>query len=517
MMTHSNLTLWRFSILVLISALLSVACEIPLPRECAEEAKRCLNETSYELCEDGKWSVRANCAEDEFCANVDGVGMCVHEAECEEEQSQCIEGKKQTCVEGRWGAPVACQAGTYCIFNACVKGICDTGDAQCKDHEWFENCLHGVWGEAEECPYDSFCQNGLCVQCNDNESRCLNGAVQNCEIGKWASPISCEVNEICVNGKCKNSQCANDGETQCDGAKIQRCKDYSWQDSEACPKGQSCHDGRCIDDVCFKDICVEGMVKPCINGQWGELQVCGESKACQNGVCKARQCIDGEKKCDELNIMECVYGFWSDAIACPKNQLCDLDQCVDAGDCDPNTSACTKDKKIRYCKNIDLRMTWGEAEVCPKIWFLGREYEGVCKLASCTAVIDFSVGPISLNYCTSPTSYARITALPGTTIIKCKDGEFCENGLCKECTYDTRFCFDDAVYICVDGSRPQQLQNCDIACREGQCDKCKRDSLRCKYDTIQICTGKEWRTEVVCPRGSTCQEQRENVNCIVNE
>ncbi|MGI5829580.1 MAG: hypothetical protein ACOX8U_05355 [Bradymonadia bacterium] len=501
----------QFAALCFLFSVAVISCELD---QCINGSVKCVMTDKYSICENNKWSSPNSCSGDKVCVWEQGEAKC-RKQECEDGLFSCTEdGMQMSCENSQWTKPEPCQEGWYCHSKFCTQNICNHGKKQCKNGTQRDECINGLW-QTTQCQNGEYCVGGECVECEDNEKRCVNEGKgrQVCHSGKWGGVEHCDETHICSNGQCILNECS-DVVAMCDEGKIQYCVEHSWTVAENCEEENfSCHDGKCIPDVCSENTCEDGKVKPCKNGQYTSLQNCNENEACQNGVCKDRECTDGEKLCEGLRIKECINGFWGPVQDCPENYLCysgDNAACVGKGSCDPNTSACTMNNEVVRCIKSGSSMTWGEPQRC-----ISRSCVGV----QCTDILNV---PIISRYCNSTTSYYNPISIgpgPQGETVRCQSNEYCHDAKCKYCSPGVVFCFGNKLYKCNEINSPILHSECIDGCMNGntQCNSCKPGNQYCDAtaNAILRCTGLAM-SSFACPRGTTCNVTNNVARCLKN-
>jgi len=166
---------------------------------CIPFDKRCNGQVPETCDATGVWQAGSACVNQ---ACVGGVcrGICAPSAR------RCNGQVPETCdAMGVW------QAGSACINQACVggvcRGVCAPSARQCNG-QVPETCdATGVWQGGTAC-IDQVCVNGVCTGvCAPPSRRCLGNSVEICTAGgQWGNPVACAwPTPTCSGGVCANA------------------------------------------------------------------------------------------------------------------------------------------------------------------------------------------------------------------------------------------------------------------------------------------------------------------------
>jgi hypothetical protein len=191
---------------------------------------------------------------------------------------------RRSLLKGLTGSLAAAIAGTAGLRGADAAAGCKREGQVCRENP---NCCSGLCGKDASgrrvcaCPAGTTPCNGMCV----NPATAFQTDKANC----GACGNACRGGQICVNGTCANKGCTSAGQ---------------------CPQPTgACQTATCISGACGITTAANGT--PCNDGN-----LCTTGDVCTNGVCGGTP------------------------VVCTA-----LDQCHDAGTCDPATGVCTNPDK----------------------------------------------------------------------------------------------------------------------------------------------------------------------------
>jgi hypothetical protein len=353
-------------------------------------------------CNDGDACTKTDTCQAGACKGANPVvcaplGQCYLAGTCDQGSGQCTNPKKPDGTGCDDGDPATqndkCLAGVcggqdLCVNVVCTAkdschdvGTCDPGTGLCSDPPKTDGA---GCNDGNACTQTDTCQAGVCT--GSNAVTC-------------AAPDQCHLAGVCdpLSGACTYAN-KNDGDS-CD-------------DADKCTQTDTCQAGKCTG---------------------GNAVVCGASDQCHDvgtcdpgtGACSDPPkndgvgCSDGDK-CTQTDTCQAGKCTGGNAVVCAP-----LDQCHDAGTCDPGTGACSNPTKLDGvgCDDNDL---------CTQT--------DTCQAGKCTGANP--VVCISLEQCKNPG-----TCDPSTGVCsapqpvadgnfcddsdKCTQADFCENGACK--------------------------------------------------------------------------------------
>jgi hypothetical protein len=293
------------------------------PVGCTTPGKfRCSDEGVIERCADDRsgWTGVDTCLSAGHCDAVKGECSAVP---CESGARQCNESTLQVCKDGKWGTADTCQTDELCQLTltenarTCEQPICDAGSARCVD-EQPQICNAGRTGYRDNgapCETVELCNrtNGTCATpaCDPNDTRCTGAQPEICNAGRTgyvANGAACASAALCnpSTGTCGEKKC-REGQLQCDPAnptRLQRCKaDLTGYEPTPC-------------DVCeTAELCTASL----------------SATTCDQTSCKEPVCNIGEHRCggsgaDLGKVLEmCNAGRtgYSACDTCVTKELCD--------------------------------------------------------------------------------------------------------------------------------------------------------------------------------------------------
>lgn len=332
--------------------------------ECTNGKLKCepsdISPNQYKLCVDGKWSTTIDkCPNDKPVCTADGcqpVGQDV----CKNGEKKCVgDSKFQVCENGKWGAASACQAGEKCDKGECIAPAeCIDGAKKCKDMGMltvqpnaYHTCVGGKWStNTTQCPNNVVC----------------NGPAGAAYCGELATADCKEGSIKCLDSGNSNSYyvCKKDDKDQT----------YWDQEVHACPtlcldimSPGGNKDSQCVEcDPKMKATCIdEDVLKSCShNGKWETTSCARKDMVCVNkdfgGAC--RDCKEGEKRCHVdkgpgTNVSSIVQKCNADNQWVPdqnctqQNMSCDPNTTTCAEQCVEGTGRCNNDGSFDLCVN----------------------------------------------------------------------------------------------------------------------------------------------------------------------
>lgn len=371
-------------------------------------------------CDDGNACTQSSSCQAGACQGQNPVvcgasDQCHDAGQCNPATGVCsnpVKANGSTCNDGNACTKTdSCQSGICTGANVTVcaaldqchsAGSCDPGTGVCSN----PNKANGTTcNDGTLCTQTDTCQSGTCV---------------------GASPVTCAASD----------QCHSAG--TCDGA-TGKCSNPVKTDGSACDDGALCTQ---------KDTCQAGVCKG------GSPVVCSASDQCH----VAGSCDAGTGKC--TNPTKADGSTCSDSNACTKTDTCvagvckgaspvtcsALDQCHDAGSCDPTTGACSNPNKADNTPCSDGKACTG-GDVCKSGVCGGSGVTCDDKIA-CTA--DSCVEPGGCFFDQSKCGCAKDA--------DCNDGNAC-NGV-EKCNLQTLSCVAGTAVNC---------SNLDDACNVGTC------------------------------------------------
>ena len=310
--------------------------------ECQTDEEKCVDNNTFQKCENGKLN-EISCSSCNLDENICYMHRCVTNLEGEtllitisskgekEENKPCPDGCNETLTDCK---------------NSQQPSVECTADSQCRAPK-------------------SACDNGKCVECKKDDTKCDNEGEWNCENGSWAGPVSCNDYGCKDNKKCNTApspECADDSDCSdpiksiCDNGQCVECKkdDTKCEDEEEwhCENGSwagpvSCNDLGCKDD---KQCNTE---PPDPHSECAKDSDCteGDKSICDNGKCV--ECKTDGTKCDEKGEWQCNNGMWNGPtpckLGCKKDKTVCADTCLkDVYKCDNYVLKCKTEKDGDY-------------------------------------------------------------------------------------------------------------------------------------------------------------------------
>lgn len=378
--------------------------------ECTNGKLKCepsdISPNQYKLCVDGKWSTTIDkCPNDKPVCTADGcqpVGQDV----CNNGEKKCVgDSKFQVCENGKWGAASACEKGEKCDKGECIAPAeCIDGAKKCKDMGMltvqpnaYHTCVGGKWStNTTQCPNNvvcngpagaAYCGELATADCKEGSIKCLDSGNSNsyyvCKKGDkgqtyWDQEVhACPT--LCLNimspGGTKDSQCVecnpNTKATCIDEDELKSCShNGKWETTSCARKDMVCIDkdfAACRDckegeKRCHVDkrpgINVSSIVQKCnADNQWVTDQNCTQQNmSCDpNTTTCAEQCVEGTGRCNADGSFDlCVNKAWQKKAECGSNQNCiseSAGMALMGCNCNENDKICDAEKdSILVCK-----------------------------------------------------------------------------------------------------------------------------------------------------------------------
>ena len=441
---------------------------------CDEDVDSCTgSDPAGSACEDGLYCTDGDQCDgagtcvpgDDPCVGVDGDDDCAET--CDEDADRCT---------GSDPAGSACEDGLYCtVGDQCDgAGTCVPGDDPCVGPDGDDDCAETCDEDADRCtgsdPAGSACEDGLyCTvgdQC-DGAGTCVPGddpcvgpdgdddCAESCDEVEHDCGASDPPGSACDDGlfctgddTCDGAGSCAPGEDPCPGADgDDDCAESCDEDSDSCTgidlEGSVCEDGLfCTSgDRCDGAGTCEPGVDPCegVDGDEDCAESCDEeADTCTGADPDATSCDDGSL-CSGVDT--CLDGVCvgAELVVCEA-----IDQCHEAGECDPATGECTSPPRAdgSDCDDGDA-CTVGDT--CQR---------GVCESGdpvTCTALDqchDVGVCDSSTGLCTDPVK---------------EDGEACDDGdaCSRSDTCQAGVCVGDEYVECEAIDQCHEAGSCD--------------------------------------------------------
>lgn len=387
--------------------------------------------TSADKCSGGVCGGAAVACDDKIACTVDS---CVEPTGCNYDTSKCGCTKDADCndnnpcngVETCNLTTLSCKNGTptNCsnLDDACNTGTCDTQTGACKATPRMDGT---ACDDSNACTRTDACKAGKCqgsglVTCTVSD-QCHSLGVCDTKTGVCSDPpkvdgTGCNDNDACTQtdtcqaGACKGSnpigctasdQCHTAG--VCDPAKG-TCSNPVKPDGSGCNDGNACTQT----DTCQLGACKGGNPVVCTADQCHDVGTCNV----KTGACSTPNKPDGTL-CDDANKCtrsdSCVAGTCtgSKPVQCPA-----LDQCYQAGTCDPMTGGCSTPFQ-------DAGVKCDDSDVCTN----GETCNGTGTCNGGAAVVCQQPGNLCLYAaCVNPTGCVTNEQPTGTA---CDDGTAC--------------------------------------------------------------------------------------------
>ena len=134
---------------------------------CTDGAQRCVDDGSYQTCQDNCWSEAENCAADQICLD----DLCQTLLCTPNEITGCTDSSSlERCNEtGTATLAEPCPEGEFCSAGVCDAPMCDPGETRCADISTPEICADDGSGyeSLEPCYEKEECIDGACVSLCD--------------------------------------------------------------------------------------------------------------------------------------------------------------------------------------------------------------------------------------------------------------------------------------------------------------------------------------------------------------
>ena len=330
-------------------------------------------------CDDNNPCTDDTCNADGDCENISNQAPCTDNSECTSgdhcEAGVCVYDDLVNCDDSNICTADSCNPASGCVnLNNSVP--CDDDNACTTGDICSEGACNGpgtlLCNDANPCTDDTCNTQSGCVYTNnvvecDDGNACTTGetcAGGTCVLGET---VNCDDSNICTNDFCHPvSGCANQFNTSpCD-------------DANACTTGDICSQGACTstgtltcndNNPCTTDTCSAD--SGCANA--ANEEACDDGNLCTTNACVSGQCVTTQitactamDDCHFAGTCDPTTGVCSnparpdntgcdDSDLCTQSDLCLLGICVggddvvctpsndchSAGECDPNTGACS--------------------------------------------------------------------------------------------------------------------------------------------------------------------------------
>ncbi len=372
--------------------------------------------------------------------------------------------------------------------------------------------------------------------CNFTDGRCTNTAKglisQNC-INGFLSEKMCTQDEECQFSSSSNqSSCApkssntnptsicTDNATQCDanGTSVMKCRNNEWFNMAPCPSGQCATDKTgsfCLESECdasSASTCDENHIKKeCQDGRWVTTGCCDGYIESDAGCEAVEECDEGEKQCQNNNLLICVNGAWKSQSCEVNNMICHNDECVMKcsanADCRSGYS-CNDGVCIKSECNESIPCTTGFCDNGRCVECKSGEYK--CEANTVRENIAYNCvdGQWQTEDCTSNQRYCQVS-------------ESVNKAYCT-CIAAANRCSDDAstLYVCkLEDKYSYSLnwfesKSCELGCitsgNKSYCAECEGDKIQCKDAQTEVKCEKGQKKSQACSKSQTCVE---NVGC----
>jgi hypothetical protein len=336
-------------------------------------------------CSDGNACTQADTCQAGVCTGGNAVtcqalGQCYDVGTCDSGTGQCSHPKKadgtpcddgnpatlnDTCLNGLCGGENLCTNVTCTALDACHDaGTCDPQTGLCSNppKQNGSSCNDG-----NPCTQTDTCQAGVCT--GSNPVVC--GALDQCHVAGTCDPQT----GACSNPVKQNGAACNDGDacTQTDTCQAGAC---TGSNAVVCGPLDACHVAGTCDPktgACSNPAAVDGTA--CNDGD-----KCTQTDTCQAGACTGSNPVicSASDQCHDAGTCDPVSGACSnpaavDGTACNDGDKCTqtdtcqagvchggnavvcitLEQCKDAGTCDPQTGLCSAATPVADGKACD--------------------------------------------------------------------------------------------------------------------------------------------------------------------
>jgi hypothetical protein len=457
-------------------------------------------------CNDGDACTQTDTCQSGACTGADLV-ICTALDQCHD-AGVCDSGTGN-CSNPNKTDGAACDDGLYCNQGeTCQAGNCSGGSARdCS--AWSDQCNVGACDEEGDTCYSDpapmagqACNDGL--YCNVGETcqagSCAGGSARGCGDGDSCTQDACdEANDNCTHllvpnpgaeGPVGNATCGdsvdNDCDTLTDGndPDCQNCTlDSECEDGNVCTintcsgglcqtsnlaDGSACDDGfYCtVPDSCTGGVC-GGVLRDCSSlTDQCNLGVCNDtSDACQAQVTnEGGACNDGNL-CTQTDTCQSGSCIGSSPVVCTP-----LDQCHDAGTCDPAVGLCSNPAKADGTVCSDGNFCT-QSDSCLSGTCLGSDPIVCSALSQCH---DAGICNPATGVCSNPAKANGTACDDGNA---CTQTDTCMSGVCTgsgvvQCTaqdecHDVGVC--DPVTGCSNPEKPYGTPCTNGTCQSGVC------------------------------------------------
>ncbi len=387
-----------------------------------------------------------------------------------------------------------CASG-FCVDGVCCEAACGNGAADCKacsvalgsalDGKCDSVSNGSACSDGNGCTQTDTCQSGVCMGGNAVTCTALDQChtAGTCSAGACTNPNkangtacndgnACTTADACQNGTCTGGSAAPNG-TVC-GAAGNLCSPQGTCQSGSCSAGNAvtctaldqCHDpGTCAPatGVCSNPSKANGSA-------CNDNNPCTQNDSCQNGACSGGVAVSNGTSCGAGTLCSPAGTCQNGACSAGSPVTCvALDQCHDAGTCNPATGTCTNPAKADGSGCNDSNPCT-QTDTCQSGLCIGGNPK-VC--AAANACQDVGICNAATGLCINPNK-------PDNT--PCSDGNACtQSDVC-------------VAGACVAGS--------PIACPAP--DQC-HDPGACNAAT-GVCTNPPKGNNVLCNDGDACTQ-----------
>ncbi len=397
--------------------------------------------------------------------------------------------------------PVVCTASDLCHS----AGVCDTQTGVCSDpiKPNGTSC-----NDQNACTQTDTCQEGVCTGANPvvcappdqchQQGTCNTGTGQ-CEYLPVANGTSCDDGDACTQtDTCQSGVCTGGNSVICTA--LDQCHDAGTCNpaTGACSNpnklnGAPCEDGDlCSEgDTCQAGICASGTPKICT-----PLDQCHIAGICEpsTGVCSnpnkenGVSCDDGNA-CTQSDTCQNGVCIGSNPVTCTP-----LDQCHDAGTCNPSTGLCSNPNKANGSA-CDDGNACTQSDTCQNGTCVGSNPVVCTALDSCH---DIGVCNTETGVCTNPIKADGSSCNDGNA---CTQTDTCQSGVCSGAN----------PVVCAPPDQCHDAGTCNPS--TGQCEypnktngtSCNDGNACTQTDTCQsgVCVGSN---PVVCTASDQCHD-----------
>jgi hypothetical protein len=364
----SRLRFLKASLLALVGLQLFAGCQVALGDFTINTAKlacqafetRCAG-SRVEACVNGSdWQLLENCSSPDLC---DLTTLSCKP--CRPGAGQCNGVQPQICrADGTWHATgVQCATAALCRVDdngnaACTSPGCPgEGQVQCTTDSHLQRCPSTLtgWQDLETCASPLVCDSAhaaaqvaaggfpTCVAvpvdpltCTPGAFGCQDAAIKRCRSdgSQWVKLADCQSSALCnlQATRCESPACSARGVTRCQNDQQQRCRDNltGWDEVAACSGASPfCDPGRgCVPTPCTEGDyrCNDVALEQCVNRVWIRQELCAAPNLCDvSARPQCAVCVADAVQCsaDLKTLMKCNSdrtGF--DATTCPSNRPC---------------------------------------------------------------------------------------------------------------------------------------------------------------------------------------------------